>query len=149
MEQYNAIICTWLATFAAKFMHFIYHQFCTLYQSANACAWLAEQFCTFHTSLHESDTQQICKIFIPKKYVTFNDKDPPQLNDHIKLLIKKKNVVLQKYLKDGRTNANYNILQASQEELNHSKNLPENEYFRLVAGKLNIPGLLINNQHFC
>ena len=26
---------------------------CTLYRSRNTCTWLAEQFCTFHTSLSE------------------------------------------------------------------------------------------------
>ena len=44
----------------------------------------------------------ICHNYIPNKYATFNDKDPPWLNDHIKLLMKKKNVAFQKYLKVGK-----------------------------------------------
>ena len=32
----------------------------------------------------------ISKNLIPNKYVTFNNKDPPWLNDQVRLLIKKK-----------------------------------------------------------
>ena len=35
--------------------------------------------------------------------ITFDEKDPPCLNDHLRLLFKKK-AIFQKYLKDGRTN---------------------------------------------
>ena len=46
----------------------------------------------------------ICHNFVPQKHETLSDKDPLCLNDHLRLLIKKKNAIFQKYLKDGRTN---------------------------------------------
>lgn len=37
--------------------------------------------------------------------VTCHEKDPSWLNDHIKRLIKQKNKIFKKYLKDGRANS--------------------------------------------
>ena len=36
--------------------HFIHHKFCTFHRYPKFCAWLTEQFRTFHPSLHESVT---------------------------------------------------------------------------------------------
>ena len=40
----------------ADFVHFIHHKFCTFHWPPKICTWLAEQFRTFHPSLHESVT---------------------------------------------------------------------------------------------
>ena len=48
--------CGYLGNFIVNFVHFIHHQFCILHQSQKSCAWLAEQFRTFHASLNESLT---------------------------------------------------------------------------------------------
>ena len=49
--------CGYLGSFAVNFVHFIHHQFCTLHRSQKTCAWLAEQFRTFHPFLHESGSR--------------------------------------------------------------------------------------------
>ena len=69
----------------------------------------------------------------------FNDKDPPWLNDHIRLLIKKKNVAFKKYLKDGKASVNYINLQTSKAELTNAINLSKNRYFKRLGDKLNNP----------
>lgn len=76
---------------------------------------------------------------ITNKYVTFNDKDLLWLNDRVRLLIKRKNAIFQKYLKYGKTNANYTNLQASKSELTDAINLSKIKYFKRLDEKLNNP----------
>ena len=45
------------------------------------------------------------------KNMLFNNKNPPWLNDDVRLLIKNKNAPFQNYLINQKTNANYNNLQ--------------------------------------
>ena len=52
----------------------------------------------------------IVSNYIPNKFITCNDKDPPWLNDHIKRLINLKNEIFKKYLKDGRPDSVYENL---------------------------------------
>ena len=42
----------------------------------------------------------IVSNYIPNKFITCNDKDPPWLNDHIKQVINLKHEIFKKYLKD-------------------------------------------------
>ena len=77
--------------------------------------------------------------YITNKYVTFNDKDLLWLNDRVRLLIKRKNAIFQKYLKYGKTNANYTNLQASKSELTDAINLSKIKYFKRLDEKLNNP----------
>ena len=53
----HTTICTCLSNFLVNFVHFIHHQFCTLHRSQKFCTWLADQFRTFHSHLHESVTK--------------------------------------------------------------------------------------------
>ena len=76
---------------------------------------------------------------ITNKYVTFNGKDLLWLNDRVRLLIKRKNAIFQKYLKYGKTNANYTNLQASKSELTDAINLSKIKYFKRLDEKLNNP----------
>ena len=55
----NVIICTWLANFAAKFVNFIHHLFCTSHWSPKTSTWLAEHWRTFHSFLYESVTTPV------------------------------------------------------------------------------------------
>ena len=79
--------------------------------------------------LFNKTVTKICHNYIPNKYATFSDKDPPWLNDHIRLLIKNKNVVFQKYLKDGKTGVNYTNLQKNKAELTNAINLSKKHIF--------------------
>ena len=50
----------------ADFIHFINHKFCTFHWTPKICTWIAEQFRTFHSSLHESIT-----LFLALKLTNF------------------------------------------------------------------------------
>lgn len=73
--------------------------------------------------------------------MTFNDKDLLWLNDRVRLLIKRKNAIFQKYLKYGKTNANYTNLQASKSELTDAINVSKIKYFKRLDDKLNNPAI--------
>ena len=57
----HTTICTCLSNFVVNFIHSIHHQFCALHRSPKFCTWLADQFRTFHPSLHESVTPVITR----------------------------------------------------------------------------------------
>ena len=61
--------------------------------------------------LFNKNDLNVCQIYILNKYATFSDKYPPWLNNHISFWIKEEKAALQKYLKNGRTNATYTNLQ--------------------------------------
>ena len=73
--------------------------------------------------------------YILNKYVTYNGKDSAWLNHHVRVLIKKKNVVFQKYLRDGRTNASYTNLKAIKVELTDAINLSKIKCFKRPSDK--------------
>ena len=54
--------------------------------------------------------------FVPNKYVTFNDKDPPWRKHYLKHKIHCKNSLYLKYSKHGKKNCDYIELQRSIEE---------------------------------
>ena len=49
--------------------------------------------------------------FIPSKTITFNDQDPPWLGEKIEVKIELKNMVYKEYVKNGRPEALYYLLQ--------------------------------------
>ena len=49
--------------------------------------------------------------FVRNKYVTFNDRDPPWMNDFVKTKIKLKNQLYNAYIKNGYKDNAYNMLQ--------------------------------------
>ena len=57
---------------SANFVHFIYHQFRTLYRSPKFCNWLAEQIRTFHPSLHEFVTGNLLLLWLYNNYALLN-----------------------------------------------------------------------------
>ena len=92
-----------------------------------------------HTRLFNITVINICKNYIPNKYLTFNGKDPSWLNDHKRLLIRKKNALFQEYLKDGRTVASYTNLQKSKAELTVAIRFSKSKYFKRLGDKLSNP----------
>lgn len=58
--------------------------------------------------------------------VTCHEKDPSWLNDHIKRLIKQKNKIFKKYLKDGRANSDCENLQTILLKKNKKKTVTMN-----------------------
>lgn len=73
--------------------------------------------------------------------MTFNGKDLLWLSDRVRLLIKRKNAIFQKYLKYGKTNADYTNLQASKSELTDAINVSKIKYFKRLDDKLNNPAI--------
>ena len=54
---------------------------------------------------------KIFSNFIPNKYVTFNDRDPPWINDFVKTKIKFENQLYNTNIKNGYKDTDYNMLQ--------------------------------------
>ena len=77
--------------------------------------------------------------FIPNKYVTFNDKDPPWMTNYLKHKTDCKNSLYLKYLKHGKRNFNYIELQRSIEEVSENISKSKEQYFDCLAKKLNNP----------
>ena len=75
--------------------------------------------------------------YIPKIFVTCNDKDLPWLNDHIKRLINLKNEIFKKYLKGGRPDSVYENLQTITWDLTEAVSSSKNVYCEPLANKLN------------
>ena len=49
----------------------------------------------------------IFRNFVPKKYITFDDKDPVWMNENIKSKIKVKNNIYQECVKKGRQETDF------------------------------------------
>ena len=59
-----------------------------------------------HLKLFNETIVNIVSNYIPNKYINYNDKDPPWLNDHIKRkMLTQKNEIFKKYFKDERPNS--------------------------------------------
>ena len=90
-------------------------------------------FCLNNTLLN------IFKNYIPNKLVTFNDSDPPWINNHIKTLIKLKNQMYNHYIQNGKKLDDYLLLETANKELSEIIERNRNEYFNGLATKLNNP----------
>ena len=108
--------------------------------------------------------------FIPNKTVTFNDQDPPWFGEKIKAKIELKNRVYKQYVKNGRPEDLYYLLQSLTSEISSYISKCKNDYFIRLGKKLgdpsrsiktywatlrtlwngkkvpNIPPLLVNNE---
>ena len=84
--------------------------------------------------------------YIPNKYTKDppNDKDPPRLNDHMKCLIKMKNEIFKMYLKDGRSNSDYENLQTTRNIITETINSSKNTFYGRHGNKLNDPYFIKN-----
>ena len=81
----------------------------------------------------------IVSNYIPNKFIIWNDKDPPLLNDHIKRLINLKNEIFKKYLKDGRPDSVYENLQTITWDLTEAVSSSKKFFYERLANKLNNP----------
>ena len=73
--------------------------------------------------------------FIPNKYITFDDKDPPWMTNYLKHKIHCKNSLYLKYLKHGKRNCDY--IQRSIEEVSEDTSKSKEQYYDCLAKKLN------------
>ena len=73
----------------------------------------------------------IFSILIPKKYVTFNDKDPPWMTNFLKYKIHCKKSLYIKHLKHGKRNCDYIELQRSIEEVSEDISKSKERFFSI------------------
>ena len=72
--------------------------------------------------------------FIPNKYITFNDRDPPWMNDFVKTKIKFKNQLYNTY---GYKGNDYNMLHEAINDVSKIISKRNEEYLYHLASKLN------------
>ena len=77
--------------------------------------------------------------FIPNKTVTFNDQDPPWFGEKIKAKIELKNRVYKQYVKNGRPEDLYYLLQSLTSEISSYISKCKNDYFIRLGKKLGDP----------
>ena len=83
----------------------------------------------------------IFRNFVPKKYVTFDGKDPVWMNENIKSKIKTKNKLYQEYVKKGRQETDFCALEESVRNLNDLILQTKISYYENLGKKLNDPAL--------
>ena len=91
---------------------------------------------------------------IPNKCITYNDKDSPWWNDHIKCVVNLKIKIFKKYLKNERPNSVHKDLQTIACNLTEVICSTKNAYYKRLANKLNnsydfVKNILVNNQNPC
>ena len=77
--------------------------------------------------------------YVPNKYITIDDKDPPWMNETVKLKIKEKDTMYNKYIKNGRFESDFVLLETSIIELNELIDTTKTLYYENLGKKLNNP----------
>ena len=81
----------------------------------------------------------IFKNFIPNKILTFDDSDPPWINEQLKNLIRLKNGMFKLYLQNGKKQNDYILLQNANHQLSELLNRNKKKYYDRLTAKLNNP----------
>ena len=77
--------------------------------------------------------------YVPNKYITIDDKDPVLMNETIKLKIKAKDNMYNKYLQNGRFESDFVLLETLITELNELIVTRKALYYENLGKKLNNP----------
>ena len=77
--------------------------------------------------------------YVPNKYITVDDKDPVWMNETIKLKIKAKDNMYNKYLQNGRFESDFVLLETLITELNELIVTTKALYYENLGKKLNNP----------
>ena len=77
--------------------------------------------------------------YVPNKYITVDDKDPVWMNETIKLKIKAKDNMYNKYLQNGRFESDFVLLETLTTELNKLIVTTKALYYENLGKKLNNP----------
>ena len=85
-------------------------------------------------SIFNETLTNIFSNFIPNKYITFDDRDPPWMNDFVTTKIKFKNQLLYK---NGYKENDYNMLHEAINEISKTISKRKEEYHYHLASKLN------------
>ena len=76
---------------------------------------------------------------MPNKYITIDDKDPPWMNKTVKLKIKEKDTMCSKYIKSGRFESDFVLLETLIIELHELIDTTKTLYYENLGKKLNNP----------
>ena len=79
--------------------------------------------------------------FIPNKLVTFNDKDPPWMPEHLKKKIKWRNKIYAEFLNENNDSADYITLQNVRVEASELVCKSKDDYHKQLARIVLIQGL--------
>ena len=90
-------------------------------------------------SIFNETLMNIFSNFIPNKYITFDDRDPPWMNDFVKSKIKFKNQLYNTYIKNSYKDNDYNMLHEAINEVSKIISKRKEEYHYHLASKLNNP----------
>ena len=77
--------------------------------------------------------------YVSNKYLTVDDKDPAWMNEPIKLNIKAKNNIYNKYIQNGRFEKDFLLLETLIVELNELINTTKALHYQNVSKMLNNP----------
>ena len=84
-------------------------------------------------------TKIVFRNYVPNKYITIDDKDPVWMNETVKLKIKTKNNMYNKYIQNGRFQSDFLLLEILITELNELMNTTKALYYQNLSKKLNNP----------
>ena len=77
--------------------------------------------------------------YIPSKFVTIDDKDPPWMRKRIKNKIFKKSYIYKSYISNGKTAIGYQKLHDIGSEISQMISKRKKEYYDQLSKKLNYP----------
>ena len=81
----------------------------------------------------------VFRNYVPNKYITIDDKDPVWMNETIKAKINERNSMYRKYIKNGRFESDFVLLENIATEVNELISSTKNLYYENLAKKLNNP----------
>ena len=79
--------------------------------------------------------RNILSKFIPYETITFDDRDPPLINNRVKHLISEKNAIYKNYLKNNKSNQSFATFQSFQSQLSSLIANLKNKYYPKAAKK--------------
>ena len=77
--------------------------------------------------------------FIPNKFITCDDRDPPWINDNIKNKIKWKNSMYKNYKRNSKKTEDYELFTKAVSEVSQLIEKSKNEYYYRLGTRLNDP----------
>ena len=81
----------------------------------------------------------VFRNYVPNKYITIDDKDPVWMNETVRLKIKTKNNMYNKYIQNGRFQSDFLLLEILITELNELMNTTKALYYQNLSKRLNNP----------
>ena len=102
-----------------------------------------DAFCNINVdeqiSLFNNTLLNIFSNFIPSKTIVCNDSDPPWMNQNIKNIINRNNIIYKDFLKNSKSPCYYQRLENARRELSEMIRNAKDDYYSQQGQKLNNP----------